>query len=455
MKPLAIINIAGLSDQLIGEHTPNLTKFPSSHHQRPIKSVLPAVTCSVQASILTGKQPSDHGIVGNGWYFRDLSEVWFWRQSNALIQGPKFWDAARERRPDLKVAKVFWWYNMYSSADIALTPRPSYPADGRKIPDIYTEPPELRDELQRALGQFPLFKFWGPLAGISSTDWISKSAQLVYDKHKPDLTLIYLPHLDYNLQRLGPDDPAISKDLREVDTVAGQLMDFFQDRDCEIAILSEYAILPVSRPVHLNRILRKEGFLRVQHNYVGELLDCGACRAFAVADHQIAHVYIQNREDISAVKKLLESVEGVAAVLDEEGKREWGIHHERSGELVAIAEKDSWFTYYYWLDDSLAPDFARTVDIHRKPGYDPVELFFDPDISLLKLKLIGKLIKKKLGFSTLMDVISLKPELVKGSHGLITESPDPRPVFMSNFRNPPENLSMTDLYGVFLERLLG
>jgi len=430
MRPVVVINVVGLSPRMIGPDTPHLAQLVKGGAIRPLLPVLPAVTCSVQATFLTGAIPSQHGIVANGWYFRDLSEVWFWRQSNRLIHGEHIWDAARRRDPAFTCANLFWWYNMYSGADIGVTPRPIYLADGRKLPDCYSKPMELRDELTERLGPFPLFNFWGPGTNISSSRWITRCALHIRKTRKPTLMLIYLPHLDYNLQRVGPDDPAIGRDLREVDALCGELIADAERDGARVVVLSEYGIMPVSRPVHINRALREAGLIKWREERGRELLDPGASDAFAVSDHQIAHVYVSDPARIGEVKSLLERLPGVDAVYEGAGKAALGLDHSRSGELVAIAKPDSWFTYYYWLDDAKAPDYARTVEIHRKPGYDPVELFLDAKVGKAGVAL--RLAKRKLGFRTLLDVIPLDASLVKGSHGRLTESADDGPLFISS-----------------------
>jgi len=313
-----------------------------------------------------------------------------------------------------------------------VTPRPMYPADGRKIPDIYTEPPELRQELTARLGAFPLFDFWGPGAGIRSSRWIADCARHVYDTRRPTLTLVYLPHLDYNLQRLGPRSPRIRDDLAAIDGVCGELVDHVRRDGARVLVVSEYGITDVSGAVHVNRALREAGFVRVREEVGRELLDPGASDAFAVADHQVAHVYVKRAERVADVKALLETLPGIETVLDGDGQRAHGLDHPRSGELVAVAKADRWFTYYYWLDDAVAPDFARTVDIHRKPGYDPVELFLDPRLRAPKLKIGWILLRKALGFRYLMDVIPLDAGLVKGSHGRLTDDPEDGPLVASS-----------------------
>ncbi len=455
MKKTVVLNVVGLTPSLLGQHTPFLSRWAATGQVVPVKSMLPAVTCSVQATYLTGKFPSEHGIVANGWYFRDECEVKFWRQSNKLVQAPKVWEVARSLDPSFTCANLFWWYNMYSSVDYAVTPRPMYPADGRKIPDIYTQPGEMRSQLQADLGQFPLFNFWGPNTSIDSTKWIADSAKWVEQRHNPTLTLVYLPHLDYCLQRFGSDQNLVAKDLQEIDAVCGDLIEYYQARNAQVIVLSEYGITPVSQSVHLNRVLRENGLLSVREELGRELLDAGASIAFAVADHQIAHVYVNDPVYIPKVRALLEATDGVALVLDETQKPAYHLDHPRSGELVAIANPNAWFTYYYWLDDNKAPDFARTVDIHRKPGYDPVELFVDPHIPFSKAKVGLTLLKKKLGFRYLMDVIGLDASLVRGSHGSLT-SLDDGPLFItqqSHIVQDTTPLEPTDIYGLILGHL--
>lgn len=431
MKKTVVINVVGLSSRLIGDHTPKLKRWMEAGRLAAIRPVLPAVTCTAQSTYLTGKWPEQTGIVANGWYFRDDCEVKFWRQSNKLVQAPKIWEIARSQNPDFTCANQFWWYNMYSTVDYAVTPRPMYPADGRKLPDIYTQPADLRDQLQAELGQFPLFKFWGPATSVASSQWIADSSKWVEVRQNPTLTLIYLPHLDYCLQKVSCDPEDISQDLKEIDDICGDLITFYEQHGAQVIVLSEYGITPVNKPVHINRVLREAGFLNVREELDRELLDAGASQAFAVSDHQLAHVYINNPKIYSAVKQLLEKTAGIDLVLDADGKREYHLDHDRAGELVAVAQPDAWFTYYYWLDNNRAPDFARTVDIHRKPGYDPVELFIDPSLKAPKLKIASKLLQKKLGFRYLMDVIPLDSSLVKGSHGHITPNSKDCPVFIT------------------------
>jgi predicted AlkP superfamily pyrophosphatase or phosphodiesterase len=431
MTPTVVLNVVGLTPGLL-PHAPRLQALAQAGAMRPLTTVLPAVTTTVQSTLLTGVLPREHGIVANGWYFRDLSEVWLWRQSNRLVQGEKVWQAAKKRDPAFTCAKLFWWYNMYADVDYAVTPRPMYLADGRKLPDIHTHPGGLRDELQGALGAFPLFRFWGPGADITSSAWIARSALHVLERHRPTLSLVYLPHLDYDLQRFGPNHPGIPAQVAAVDALCGPLIDKARAMGAHVVALSEYGITEVSRPVHINRALRQAGWLKVRLERGREQLDAGASDAFAVADHQIAHVYVARPELLPEVAACLRALPGVETVLDEAGKHAAGLNHERSGELVAVARADSWFTYYHFLEDARAPDFARTVEIHRKPGYDPAELLFDRKLVSPKLSVALRLARKALGLRTLMDVIGLNASVVRGSHGRPTDRAEDGPLFITS-----------------------
>lgn len=434
MKPVLVLLIVGLTPSLIGQHTPNLESLVRRGGKRSLTTILPAVTCSVQATLMTGTTPSDHGAVANGWYFRETSEVALWKQSNKLIKGEMIWDAARRIDPDFTVAKMFWWYNMYSSADWSATPRPMYPADGRKVPDHYTYPSGLRDELNTRLGTFPLFNYWGPTASLKSTNWIVGATQHVIDTRNPTLALAYIPHLDYDIQRFGPDlaHPRVQKSLSDVDAAIAPLIEQADREGREIIIVSEYGITPVTDAIHINRALREAGMIAWRDEMGREVIDHGASRAFAVPDHQIAHIYVRDPNDMDAVASLVSGLDGVESVLDTTGKQAAGLDHARSGELVAISAADRWFSYYYWLDDAKAPDYAATVDIHRKPGYDPVELFVDPELTLPMVQTIWKVGKRKLGFRGLLDIISVnKTGLVKGSHGRLTDKEEDGPLIIS------------------------
>lgn len=448
MRKTVVIDIVGLSEALIGEYTPFLTEWKEKNHLAHIRPMLPAVTTAVQSSYLTGLWPSDHGIVGNGWYDRLECETKFWQQSDKLVAGEKIWEKARKSDPSFTCSKMFWWYNMYSSADYSVTPRPQYHADGVKEPDCYSYPASLRDELQQELGRFPLFNFWGPNANIKSSRWIADASIIVDHKYDPTLTLIYLPHLDYGLQKYGPDFKQIGKNLREIDSVIKDLVSYYKKQGASIVLLSEYGITGVSRPIHLNRLFRRLSLIQVREEEGLELLDPGASRVFALADHQVAHIYINDESCRGQVKDLLKQEEGVELILEDNELAKYHIDHPRAGDLVVVADPDSWFTYYYWLDDTKAPDFARLVEIHRKPGYDPVEMFMTS-----RARAAYQLARKKLGFRYLMDIVPLDATLVKGSHGRIATNPENYPVFISELPVEQDTIEAVKVHDLIWNQL--
>ncbi|GGU15482.1 alkaline phosphatase family protein [Lentzea flava] len=451
MKPLVVLNVVGMTPALLA-HMPNLSRLG---WQAELGTVLPAVTCSAQATLLTGLTPAQHGIVGNGWYFRDLGEIHLWRQHNRLVGGEKLWETARRAHPGYTAANICWWYAMGASTDITVTPRPIYHADGRKSPDCYVRPPGLHDELTGALGEFPLFQYWGPTAALASSEWIIGAARKVLAEQRPDLLLVYVPHLDYDLQRFGPSSPQAVKAAADVDLALAPLL--AEASDATVVALSEYGITDARRPVDINRALRAAGLLEVYTQAGMEYLDPWTSRAFAVADHQIAHVYVADPADVQRTRAVLADLPGVDVLYDRNAQASVGLDHERSGELVAVAEPDAWFTYYYWTDDHRAPDFARGVDIHRKPGYDPAELFFDPADPLVKAKAGVNLVRKKLGLRYTMNVVPLDPSCVRGTHGRLPDRAADGPVLLCSDPVAPRSvertgrISATDVRTLLLE----
>lgn len=448
MNKTVVIDVVALSSSLIGGDMPFLKKYISKNNLATIGTMLPAVTTAVQSTYITGKWPAEHGIVGNGWYDREDAEIKFWKQSNKLVTAEKIWEKAKKQDASFTCSQMFWWYNMYSSADYSVTPRPQYLADGRKLPDCYTQPPELRDELQNKLGQFPLFQFWGPGANIKSTRWIAEASMLTDDRYDPTLTLIYLPHLDYCLQKFGPDISKIKNELRSIDKVIEDLVTFYEKKNAKIIILSEYGISPVNQPIHLNRILREQGLLQLRIERGLELMDPGASKAFAVADHQVAHIYINDPAITQQVRSLLEKIPGIELILDKDEQATYHIDHARAGDLVLMADSKSWFTYYFWMDDSMAPDYARSVDIHKKPGYDPVEMFMTS-----KLRAAYKLLRKKSGLRYVMDVIPLDATLIKGSHGRVGVSREFCPVIITSDKLKKNDINAVDVFEIIYEHL--
>ncbi len=429
MKPVLVLDVVGLTPRMIGERTPNLASLVA---RAPMTAILPALTCSGQATMLTGTLPSVHGCVGNGWFARDTGDIALWRQANALVDGEKVYETAKKRDPSFTCAKIFWWWNLGARVDWSITPRPFYPSDGRKILAVYGAPTEYAADLERELGAFPFFDFWGPKSGLPSSRWIADAAIRTLDKQRPTLTLVYLPHLDYDFQRYGPDDARSHKAVADIDMIVGDLLAAAKRANAETIVVSEYGIVGVRHPIDINVALRKADLLKARATPAGDVLDVFASRAFAVSDHQIAHVYVKDAVDRAAARKCIEGLAHVDLVLEGPDLEAVGLAHARSGDLVAIAKPDAWFTYYYWLDENEEPDFAPTVDIHRKPGYDPCELFVDPALHFPALRVARRLAQKKLGFRYLMDVIPRDPRLVRGSHGRLPDDPLDGPVFLAS-----------------------
>jgi len=455
MRRMAILNVVGLTESHIGSHTPRISELIEQRGFSTLEPPLPAVTSTVQSTMLTGLEPKEHGIVANGWHERSTDTTSFWRQANSLVQGEKVWDALHAAEPSATVANLFWWFNMYSSADYAVTPRPQYKADGRKIPDIWTTPSSLRDVLQNKFGQFPLFKFWGPAAGIESSQWIANSAIEVDSLYNPTLSFVYLPHLDYPLQRLGPNHNNIPAELNAIDGVVGKLIDYYTHQDIEICILSEYAIQEVDGAVAINRVLRENDFIAIREEDNREYLDADASEAFAVPDHQVAHVYVRKESNVPIVAELLQKTSGIEFVFVD--KERGNLAHERCGEIVAVTQPDKWFSHDWWQDDSKAPDYQTTVDIHNKPGYDPRELVLAKGWRGSKPRIALKLLLKKLGQRTLFDFITLDPKAIKGSHGRAVSMGAPAPILiapecaMQSTKKVPHSLPCAALKELILE----
>jgi predicted AlkP superfamily pyrophosphatase or phosphodiesterase len=453
---LVLINAVGLTPKIL-LLAPRLAAIAKKGWVRSLREVMPAVTCTAQATILTGETAERHGVVANGWLFRDTGEVRFWQQSNRLIAAEPLYRTARkrarERGKSFTCAKLFWWFNQGADVDISITPKPYYAADGNKAFGITGTPEGRAETLEARLGPFPFRTFWGPGAGLPCTQWIARCAAEVIQVDRPDLTLVYLPHLDYEPQRVGPEACNYPRLVAELDAACEPLLASAQSIGARVWLVSEYAHVKVNNPVLVNRVLRKAGLLMVRPGPFGEILDTFGSRAFAVCDHQVAHVYVADAQDISHVREIIAGLPGVAQVMRGEELGEIGLRHERSGELIVLATPDAWFAYPYWLDDRRAPDFARTVDIHRKPGYDPCELFFDPHLWWPKGRALRRLVQKKLGFRSLFDVIPLDPALVRGSHGLPARNVADRPLLVGDGPTPLEDLPMTAVRDLVLTAL--
>jgi predicted AlkP superfamily pyrophosphatase or phosphodiesterase len=454
MQPLVLIDTVALTTRHL-PLAPRLHALAKAGWSLPIQETLPAVTCTAQATMLTGQTPARHGIVGNGWLFRDTMEIRFWQQSNRLIQAEPVYATARalaaKRGRPFRCAKLFWWFNQGAPVDISVTPKPHYGADGNKAFDILSTPPMWAERLKKTLGPFPFAAFWGPMAGLASTEWIAQCAAEIVRSEAPDLTLVYLPHLDYDTQRLGPDACDWPKLVGELDRACEPLLDAAKAKSARVWITNEYAHLQVDRPVLVNRALRHAGLLATRPGPFGEMLDTFASQAFAVCDHQIAHVYVNDHCDPPKVREVLAGLAGVQTIYHGSERADIGLDHARAGDFVALSKSNAWFAYPYWLEDDSAPDYARTVDIHRKPGYDPCELFFDPRLFWPKGRTLRRLLQKKLGLRTLFDIVPLDPGLVRGSHGLQAATSEDRPVFIGDGPMPGEVLPHTGICDLLLK----
>ncbi|RIK77268.1 MAG: alkaline phosphatase family protein [Planctomycetota bacterium] len=415
---VVLLSIPGLREKDLAL-MPRLGSLVEGGDRAELAPSFPAVTCSVQANMTTGLPPSEHGVIANGFYWRDRGEVEMWTSPNDCIQRPQLWDVLHEKSPAVTAAAWFPLHSKHCGADYVCTPAPVHNPDGSESLWCYTRPPALYGELIADLGHFPLQHFWGPLANIKSTAWIVSSAIRAAERFKPNLFYIYLPHLDYAAQKLGPNSDAALHAVAELDEEIGRLVDgftaaYFGAEPLWLAA-SEYVITPVSHVIHPNRMLRDAGLLTVKESADGgELIDFAASRAFALADHQLSHVFVRERDPrvIRQVQDCFARCEGVAEVISPRDSAKYDLAHQRSGELVVVSEPHSWQSYYYWLDDARAPRFARTVDIHRKPGYDPVELFFDPAAG----------------------GVPLDASLVRGSHGAPALDASQRGVLLSSQR---------------------
>lgn len=454
---LILINAVGLTPRLL-PFAPRLHALAQAGWHVPLRDVVPAVTCSAQATILTGQPVDRHGVVGNGWLFRETGEVRFWQQSNRLIQAEPLYvtakSRAKKRGKSFKCAKLFWWFNQGAAVDISVTPKPHYGLDGSKVFGITGTPEGLPERLERELGAFPFFTFWGPKAGLPCTQWIARCAASVVQSERPDLTLVYLPHLDYDPQRFGPSGSDMKRLVKELDDACEPILAAARQTGTQVWMVSEYGHCDVNLPIYPNRLLREKGFLQVRNGPFGEQLDTFASRAFAVCDHQVAHVYVNDPADIPAIRELLGEVPGVGRVLVGDERSEFHLNHSRSGEIVLLSKPNAWFAYPFWLDDRLAPDYARAVAIHHKPGYDPCELFVDPKLMFPMLRVIRKVMQKKLGFRMIMDVIPLDASLVEGSHGLPANDPADGPILIGSGQKPTtEALAMTEVRDLILTNL--
>ncbi len=389
VRHIIILDIVGLeSNHLNSNLIPNIAGLANEGVTFKMEPVFPAVTCTVQASLLSGHYPNQHGIISNGLYDKANYAVSFWEQSNSLIQAERIWDIAkRQNNSSFKTAVLFGQNTMYSKSDIVITPRPLHMEDGI-VMWCYSKPVGYYETLKRKYGEFNLATYWGPLASYKSSNWIIQAACDTLENERPNLMFSYIPHIDYSAQRFGKNSKEVREDLKRADELVGGVMqktiDLGIKDDTQFVIFSEYGFNDVLYHIPLNRKLRDAGLLAVRTINDKEYIDFEFSKAFAMVDHQIAHVYIK---DVSAeqIKIVLEKIDGVDRVLSVEDMKTLKINHERTGDLIAVANKDAWFSYYWWYENEKAPNFARAVDIHRKPGYDPAELFIDQNTKSIPL----------------------------------------------------------------------
>ena len=405
-KYYIIIDIVGLEfDHLRSGITPNILRMANEGESAKMEPVFPAVTCTVQASLLSGTYPNQHGIISNGFYDRTNHNISFWEQSSDMVQTARIWDIQKNKTKNnnsyinnvsssFKTAVLFWQNTMYSKADVVVTPRPLH-LDNGMVMWCYSKPVGYYDQQLKAnFGEFNLATYWGPFASYKSSEWITQATIYTLQKHRPNLLFTYIPHVDYSAQRFGKSSSQVRDDLKIADGFVGRIVQKTVDLgikdESHFVILSEYGFNDVSAAVPLNLKLREAGLLATRIIQDKEYMDYEFSNAFAMVDHQIAHIYIKEGF-ANETKKAVESIAGIDRLLYGEEKKQLNIDHERSGEIIAISGKDKWFSYYWWYDQERAPNFTRSVDIHRKPGYDPVELFLDPntrsipqDTSLIK-----------------------------------------------------------------------
>ena len=411
---VVLLSVPGLRRDDLGR-MPCLSALAGEGETATLVPSFPCVTWPVQATMLTGKTPKEHGVVANGFYWRKERKVEMWTAWNDKITAPQIWDIMHARDPSLTSAVWFPMLSKGCGADYICMPAPVHNPDGSEELWCYTKPAELYGTLRDGLGHFPLQNFWGPLAGIKATAWIADSAVHAAKQFQPDFFFVYLPHLDYAAQRTGPDSQPALDALGELDQVIGRMIDGFgqaYDGDPLWLIASEYEIVPVDHVTYPNRMLREAGLLCVRTEDGGEYLDLDSSRAWALVDHQFSHVFVKDADAnvVNRVSQLFNGAEGIAEVLSGEARGKYGMDHQRSGDLILISETNSWQAYYWWLDDALAPGFARKVDIHQKPGYDPVELHFDPATKGIPLD--AALVRGSHG----------APAAVDGGHGVLISS---------------------------------
>ena len=414
MKKLIVLDIVGLSKKQFEKLKPkNISKILENGSYGSFEPSFPAVTCSVQASIFSGTYPSEHGIISNGYYDDLFKKISFWEQPTNLVKKPRIWDLLKKNEPNFFTALLFLQNSLYANSNVVLTPKPLH-LENKMVMWCYSKPENFYEKITESLGTFDLKSYWGPFSSLKSSDWIINSAKITIQKHSPDLLVTYLPHLDYTSQKFGPNSDEFKKSVDELDALIGDFLLFLNQEypnTYEIMILSEYNFNEVNNSISPNLLLRQHGLLSTRRIEEKDYIDYEFSKAFAMVDHQIAHLYIKPGY-LDQVKSIFNN-ESVGSILDNNLQKEFKINHPRSGDLILCSNTDSWFNYYWWDDIKHAPDFTFNVDIHRKPGYDPLELFID--------------------FQS--KTISHDTSLIKGSHGLISKDPMNSPLIGTSFES--------------------
>lgn len=380
---------------------------------KPLQALFPALTCVVQATMRTASLPAEHGIVGNGFFFREQWKPLFWEQSSRLVQGTRIWEKFRSKGG--RVAQMFIQQSLGPDSDLLLSPAPIHKHHGGMILDCISEPPSLNKRLHKELGSvFPLQHYWGPTASKKSSRWIARAVIRVMEEDGPDFLYAYLPHLDYDLQRSGPDSPAGREAFTELASLLAELLKAAGSRKYRVIFFGDYPIGEARGVIFPNRALRRAGLFETRDIKGRHYPNYYTSAAFCMVDHQIAHLYLFEPGRLEEARALTAGLAGVDRVLDRAAQAEVGLDHPRSGELVLVAEPGYWFDYRWWEENREAPDFASHVDIHNKPGYDPGELFFGwPPWS-----------------------VSQNPGRIRGTHGRTDES---EPVFYASDLELPDN----------------
>lgn len=423
MEKILVIDLPTLRLDWIESEMPQLHALTRGWHRGAIAPVFPGLTCPSQATLTTGAPPSVHGIIANGIFDRQTRQPELWVFPDEAVGAPRIWE--RFSKAGHRTGVFFFLNIRDTKADVAILPKPIHRDDGSMEMWCWHKPDGLYLRLVKELKHFNLLKFWGPMAGIESSQWIADAAARTIVEEKLDLSYVYLPHTDYAPQKFGPNSDQYRAAHRQLDGLLAKMISSLTEQlgGLRVIIVSEYGITEVSRCLEPNRILRRAGLLKIETRDGREYIDYPNSPAFALADHQIAHIYC-GRGDVARVRELFVEEIAVDGVFTDPAAI--GLGHPRSGEVILVAKRDAWFAYPWWDDFALAPPFAKTMDIHNKPGYDPLEMFWDVKIN-----------------GTAQDT-----SLIKGSHGAFARDPDQQAAILSNLPGIESAKSTADVFAV-------